>query len=173
MDGKCRPDDEKNILDNELLIFNTLMENAKPQNTYDFEGNPDILKMYRKAVTNRAKSLIGTPYDLKFDFENFDSFSCIEFVWYCYKCLFPLHRIRVKDFEFLQSFKVPIIIPDVFVKNDFFKYIYSSVRQGGSKILLMEHVKKHRWALGWFLLSVFVWDVILMLLFCCCYHFNN
>jgi hypothetical protein len=39
-----------------------------------------------KLVVERAISRVGTPYDFKFDFADFDSLCCSEFSYWCMKC---------------------------------------------------------------------------------------
>jgi len=167
-----------NLKEEELKLFEYLDDKTKIKDDSSTKDNL-FESTFRDLILNRALSLRKTPYDTKFDFKNFDKFSCIEYVWYCYKCLFPFHRIRVKDFEFFNSINMPVIVPDVFVKNDFFKYIWSNIprienipddlKKSGSskKKALKKMVKNFRKPFWPFVISVFLWNIIFLL----CWYF--
>ena len=157
---------EKDLLDKELSVFEGLMKDIKHISSKD-SANLDTCK---NIILERGESLKGTPYDSQFNFKSFDALSCIEFVWYCFKCLFPLHRIRVKDFEYFGMFELPVIVPDVFIKNDYFKYIYSSIKKVQGKGELRKYIRTDRSKVKKFVINIFIWEAVILT---GCYFFNK
>lgn len=153
----------------EKQIFDTVINKVKQEliaTALDEKLFPERLN---DVIMKRAVSFEKLEYDSHYDFDNFDKMSCVEYVWYCYKCLFPLHRIRVKDFEFFNLIELPVIIPDVFVKNDYFRYAYCSNPELHNKINLVRKVRKHKGHFWRFLLSILVFNVVLMFIAYCIY----
>ena len=117
---------------------------------------------YKQVIQERARSLEGASFDINFDFKSFDKFSCIEYVWYCFRCLYPLHRIKVSDFEYFQFITVPVIMPDVFIKNPFFEYKYTSLPRIDNKQKLQKHVQTKQRQVTKFIMNIAVWDVVIL-----------
>jgi len=150
-------------VDGELGIVEHLLKKIKteiPESSLTDEDNFDA--RYKEVILRNAVALEGTPYDYKFDFKNAQTMSCVEYVWYCYKCLFPLHRIKVRDFEFFEWVKLPVIIPDVFVRNDYFDYVCSSLPGISGKQGLIEAIDGRKRKFWKFLTSIFVWNVVIL-----------
>lgn len=175
--------DNNHIRHRELVVFNNLMKETKRlHGNFILKENDLFAEGYSNLILDRAISLLDTPYDFEFDFENFDHFSCIEYVWYCFKCLYPLHRIKVKDFEFFQLIKMPVIVPDVFVRNDFFRYVYTSLpiknkdinedededekekekKENQNKRALIKYTKSAQKQFWKFIVMILIWDVIFL-----------
>ncbi|MBO9204395.1 MULTISPECIES: YiiX/YebB-like N1pC/P60 family cysteine hydrolase [Niastella] len=88
---------------------------------------------YVTLVLDMANALLGKQYDFEFNFVDFKRLSCVEFVWYCYKSLFPLHQIRRKFFSYFNWVHTLVMVPDLFLKTQFFKLYYSSVHVENKK----------------------------------------
>ena len=157
-------DDKDKIKQRELLVFDNLMKKTKTEKGTLILKKEDVYaEGYSHLILDRAISLLKTPYDFEFNFENFDNLSCIEYVWYCFKFLFPLHRIRVKDFEFFQLIKMPVIVPDVFVRNDFFSYVYTSLPLARkNKKELMKYARSAQKQFWKFIIMILIWDIIFL-----------
>jgi hypothetical protein len=147
-----------NLSRKELAIFDDLATRTNPGNNSSAQPGNDYLQI----VLERAMSLKNTEYDLMFNFENFTRLSCIEYVWYSFKCLFPLHRIKVEDFEFFRFITLPVIIPDVFVKNDLFTHVYSSIPEVRDKQQLKQYVQAKRSPLWRFAFNILLWDALIL-----------
>lgn len=162
IENEPRPTHDIDVIkDREFKTFNSLYNRFKPPGG-QFDYGDNQAGDYHRIIIDRAYSLQGEHYDINFEFSDFTRFSCIEFVWYCYKSLFPLHRISVEDFEFFGIFKLPVIVPDVFIHNDFFEYVYSTVPKTGNKDLLMKHVKKPRKQLLYLAITMLSWNALIM-----------
>lgn len=157
---------QNEVINKEIKIFRDLMEDIKHISRKENLSQEN----YKSIILERAESLKGTRYDSEFNFKNFDTLSCTEFVWYCFKCLFPLHRIRVKDFEFFGYLKMPIIIPDVFIKNDFFAFVYSSIPSAQNKRDLRQHVLSAHLKLIHFFLNILCWEAAILV---GCYYIKS
>ena len=162
--------DEKAIESRELSVYKDLLSRVKPRSELKSEDKTEEhCEGYSSIILDRAASLIDVKYDFEFEFDNFDRLSCIEYVWYCFKCLFPLHRIRVKDFEFFGIFRFPVIVPDVFIRNDFFSVIHCSLsevdNQAGlatKKRQLIKYVDRPKREFEWFLFKMYLWNLIFL-----------
>lgn len=146
----------------ELKLFAQLQNLKKGIDNDTMDDGKTFREHYLKVMLDKAVSLIGKRYDKNFDFGNIDAVSCIEYVWACYQCLFPLHRIRVKYLRYFYFIRLWVIIPDGFVKNDYFSYQYCSIPKVNTKRQLLQHIKKVRHNYWFFLISVLLWNGILM-----------
>jgi hypothetical protein len=88
---------------------------------------------YIALILEMAEALLGKQYDFQFNFIDFKRLSCVEFVWYCYKSLFPLHQIRRRFFIYFNCVKTFVLVPDQFLKTRFFKLHFSSVHLDNKK----------------------------------------
>lgn len=154
---------QNEVINKELKIFGDLMKDIKHISTNESSSGEN----YKSIILERAESLKGTGYDAEFNFKNFDTLSCTEFVWYCFKCLFPLHRIRVEDFEYFGFLKMPVITADVFIKNDFFAFVYSSIPSAQNKRDLSQHVLSAHTKLIYFFLNILCWEAAILI---ACYY---
>lgn len=154
--------EEQEIKKLELDVFDILIHDKRKKKAKSISYfNDQYTKVYADIILKRALSLKDTPYDFEFDFHNFDSLSCIEYVWYCFKCLFPYHQIKVRDFEFFEIFKLPVIVPDIFIKNRSFRYVYTSLPKVHNKRQLKRYVKGGDNKFWLFLFSILVWELAL------------
>ena len=159
----CTPTDLFAIAKREKEVFTTLLEATKPGSTSGNMETADLYAtQYTRLILDRAISLLHTPYDFEFNFGNFESLSCIEYVWYCFKSLYPLHRISVNDFEFFRLIRIPVIVPDVFIRNDFFQFVYTSLPGVTSKHALAERTRPDHWQFWKFMGMIVVWDIIFL-----------
>ena len=154
---------QNDLINKELEVFQGLMEDIKHISRDKGSNHAG----YENTILERAESLIGAKYDCEFNFRNFETFSCTEFVWYCFKCLFPLHRIKIRDVEFFGFLKMPVIIPDVFIKNDYFSFVYSSIPTAQNKRDLRQYVQSAHLRLIHFVLNILFWDAAMLTI---CYY---
>lgn len=149
---------EEILKSREIEIFDSLNTgiNSESKTTAFWQQN------YLNVVIETAKLLEGVKYDLSYDFKNFSKLSCIEYVWYSYKCLFPLHRIKVEDFEYFRCITWPVIIPDVFIKNEFFTYVYSSIPNIHNSEQLREFVQSKPSPLWRIAFNILLWDALIL-----------
>ncbi len=146
----------------ELTVFDSMVQKASPKTAATLlQSDQQFEEEYAPVILERARSLLKTAYDLDFNFTDFNQLSCIEFVWYCFKCLFPVHQIKVQDFEYFKFLKLPVIIPDVFIKNKHFRFIYTSLPNITRKKQLKKRIKKGSWQLISFLLVTLFWEAII------------
>lgn len=150
----------------ELDVFNHLQTLKKNIDEQIMEDGRPFREHYIKVVLDKAVSLMCTRYDTRFNFSDINAVSCIEYVWDSYKPLFPLHRIREKTLSYFHLIKLKVIIPDGFVKNDYFSYQYSSIPNVNSKAALIQQIKKRQHNFWHFFLSIFIWNGILMTIYC-------
>lgn len=64
-----------------------------------------------------ALGLLGSEYDFGFDFTNFDTFSCSEFVYYCYRSVDHYLHLRPVPHRFMYFFKGTGIAPDDYLST--------------------------------------------------------
>lgn len=147
----------------ELKIYDKINE-ALGADQFNYDLIREILNNNNceEVIAERARSLRRVSFDYTFNFKSFDKFSCIEYVWYCYKCLYPLHRIKVSDFEYFRYITVPVIVPDVFLKNDFFKCVYTSFPGIDNIRQLQKHVQTKHWQFTKFFVNILLWDVVIL-----------
>lgn len=158
-----------NLSDRELGVFDNMSQMVASKTTNaSSHSDQKFEEEYAGIILERAKSLLKTGYDFDFDFHNFEFLSCIEFVWYSFKCLFPVHQIKVMDFEYFGIFRLPVIIPDVFIKNKHFRFIYTSLPGIKTKNQLRRKIISGSRQLRLFLLVMLTWEIII---FCSIFFF--
>lgn len=69
-------------------------------------------------VLKRAYANLGKPYDFKFDFSNYHTMSCTEFVYQCCDEFMAKYKVGIKKRSVLFK-SIEMIIPDDFVTNEF------------------------------------------------------
>lgn len=70
-------------------------------------------------IYQTALAQIGTPYDFKFNFENYNDLSCTEYVQSCIKSLAPFHGVDAVEKHYFGLFRKSVIEPDAFFKECF------------------------------------------------------
>lgn len=159
-----KPDDQapEEIIQNERKIFELLQKRLMSETTTITKNDSSSFTEYvKETVLSRAVSLKGKiEYDFNFNFRDFTRMSCVEYVWYCFKCIYPLHRIKEESFEFFDWVKLPVIIPDVFIKNDFFKYVYASIPGIETKPQLISVIDRRTRKFLEFLFFMLLWNII-------------
>ncbi len=85
---------------------------------------------YNPVVLNEAKTMLKESYDFNFDFQSFQRVSCVSFVWYAYKCLFPVHEVKIRPFYYFIFVKACVIVPDSFLESKGFDVVFSSIKNG-------------------------------------------
>lgn len=91
----------------------------------------------------------GHKYDYFFDFSDVCKMSCVEFVWYCFKCAFPVHQVMEKHITWFKQFGplgvyTMVILPDGFVASPAFELVYTSVKKGDKMVgkpELLKHIE--------------------------------
>jgi len=94
------------------LVIHAISEGVQEQDILDFMRTdhmiilrPNFIPCVKKKSINKAKSVVGKPYDFGFDFKNSNRFSCTELVTYCYPSL-------VKPNRRFKSLWSKVVIPD-------------------------------------------------------------
>jgi len=80
-------------------------------------GTPLKFSEVYPVIYRSALRQIGTPYDFKFNFENYNDLSCTEYVQSCIKALAPFHGITATEKHYFGLFKKTIIEPDAFLRD--------------------------------------------------------
>ncbi|MBE7169760.1 MAG: hypothetical protein INR73_04175 [Williamsia sp.] len=119
-------------------------------------------ELYRTTVVQKARQLEGTQYDKTGNFTNPSKLCCIEYVWLCYLCLFPLHIIRLRNFRYFNMVEVLSLIPDVFIKNKYFACKYTSLEHIRDRKELIRFTNKHRVSFAWFMARMFLWEFLFL-----------
>jgi len=68
-------------------------------------------------IYNRALMRLGTPYDFRFDFSQYNNLSCTEFVYVCLEDILQEEGVRLRDRR-APFKKRPTLIPDDFIDSD-------------------------------------------------------
>lgn len=68
-------------------------------------------------IYNRALMSLGTPYDFRFDFSQYNNMSCTEFVYVCLEEIMQQERVRLRDRR-APFTKRPTLIPDDFIDSN-------------------------------------------------------
>lgn len=167
-------DTNDEITKQEQTIYGALQTKVKQDVTnLSVQRDKTFLEYSNQVVLERAQSLIGTPYDFGFNFHDFTRMSCVEYVWYCYKSLYPLHRIKVENFEFFDWIKMRVIIPDVFIKNDFFNYQYCSIPGVTNKAGLIKVMDSRPRKFLQLLKGLFIWNILLLALWYVYFYYTR
>ena len=173
-DIQCeKPPELSQIGKTEKTLFEYLVKELKepPPTIIDIQQlktfMPDILKL--------STFYVGRPYDFAFNFTENGALSCVEFVWDCYKALFPLHRIRRKFMYYFQCVRTFVIVPDTFLQSPFFTLQYSSVPISGplSARKLMSVITKTRLNFYLYALKIIVWQLVIFAVVCLTVRFTK
>lgn len=144
---------EKPANEVELRIFDDIYENIQTGNY-----KPPTADVYIPIVLELAEQSKGTPYDYDFNFQNFKTMSCVEFVWFCYKSLFPIHQVKRRIFTYFGFIRTFVLVPDLFAASPAFDLVYSGIEGiGTNKKKLLQYIKRTR---------VRFWNFILIVVFC-------
>jgi hypothetical protein len=103
-------------------------------------------------IANMPTIYEGRHYDYFFDFSNPDTMSCVEFVWHCFKSLFPVHKVKERPIKWFRDFgplaiDTLVILPDDFVSSPAFDLIYTSVKNSTgmlNKEELINYIDKNK-----------------------------
>lgn len=106
----------------ELELYDELARCIKEGN-YEPPGEDRFMPL----VMGLADGSRGVPYDFDFNFINFRTMSCVEFVWFCYKGLFPVHQVKRKIYTYFGFIKTYILVPDLFLASHSFDLVYSGM----------------------------------------------
>lgn len=106
----------------ELELYDELSQRIKEGN-YEPPSEDRIIPL----IMGLAEGSKGVPYDFDFNFINFRTMSCVEFVWFCYKGLFPIHQVRRKIFKYFGFINTYILVPDLFLASHSFDLVYSGM----------------------------------------------
>jgi hypothetical protein len=121
----------------ELRLFDKYKESIDNGNF-----TPPTKEEYIPLVLTLAKGSAGVPYDYNFNFQNFKSMSCVEFVWFCYKSLFPIHQVKRRVYTFFDFIKTFVMVPDNFLASKAFDLVYCSMDGiGTNKYKLLHYIK--------------------------------
>jgi hypothetical protein len=127
----------RSVGNKELKIFNALATAVKQG--IRVKAGKLILKetgfteaeCIQEVVLKVAKAKRGIPYNYNFNFLSFKKLSCVEFIWYCYKSLYILHNVKRETLHYFNLLKTRVIAPDMFLKSDFFKIVYTTYKDDG------------------------------------------
>jgi len=130
------------------------------------EVSPDQLNESEciKLVIKQAEKCIGVPYDHDFDFMDPKRLCCVELVWYCYKSLAPLIQVQREKKIYCGFINVSVIVPDMFLKNPFFKMIYHGNNKSKEELIKATQDRSFKF---WYFLTCLVFYNILLFVTCC------
>ena len=159
------------IMEEANSVNDKLKPVAKKQSVFleslltDPKINIPVVNSFKPVILEIAAAYKGTEYDYGFNFTNMARLSCIEFVWVCYKALFPLHRIdreKVSYFGFVNTY---VIVPDMFLRSKLFTLQFNSISDDTIKALtLYEKIRKKRKNFWLFYLKIIGWQSLLLIL---------
>ncbi|WP_207496982.1 hypothetical protein [Aridibaculum aurantiacum] len=117
-----------------------LFKNLQCKTCYDISDCIDV-------VTDMFKIYYKRPYDYLFNFRDVNTLSCVEFIWYCYKCLYPWHNVMENKAHWFKEYgplkvEADVVLPDAFINSGAFDLVYTSVTQHG-KTLDKEELKEY------------------------------
>ena len=147
---------EPQLTADELQIYDTLYA-GQP---VDLDRAVDIVK--RVAIRNKKNNI---KYDFNFNFIDVTTMSCVEFVWFCYKSLFPFHQVKRRPFTYFGSIVTYILVPDLFLQSRAFNIVYNSIypdSQDRSK--LVKYCKARRIDFWQFVVQLFLTMTLLIAL---------
>ncbi len=125
---------------------------------------------YVPVIKEAGLSVLGEAYDYDFNFVDFTKMSCVEFVWYAYKCLLPVHRIKRNFYNYFAFVKTFVIVPDDFLKSDAFDLVFSSLPIG-DKAAHVAFVCNKKFLFWSFLLRVVLVQMTLLLFIFIALHY--
>lgn len=145
----------------ELKIFDDIYHNIQSGNYI-----PPDPGRYLPVILELAKQSKGIPYDYDFNFQNFKTMSCVEFVWFCYKSLFPIHQVKRRVYTYFGFIRTFVLVPDLFVASPAFDLIYSGIEGvGTNKKKLLQYIKRTRVRFWNFIFVVIICQSALLFLF--------
>ncbi len=151
----------------ELKLFDGIIENIHSGNYVP--PQPDN---YIPLVIELARNSKGIPYDYDFNFQNFKTMSCVEFVWFCYKSLFPIHQVKRRVYTYFGFIKTFVLVPDLFVASKAFDLVYTGIPGvGNHKKKLLQHIKRTRVRFWPFLFFIVFLQLSILILFSILAHF--
>jgi hypothetical protein len=120
----------------------------------------------------------GRHYDYFFDFSDDNTMSCVEFVWYCFKCAFPVHKVKEAQIKWFKQFgplavNTLVILPDDFVRSDAFEVVYTSVKKDGKmvdKTGLVNHIEANKLNPLKFIFKLVALQTVMIASFLVSYH---
>ncbi len=144
----------------ELKIYDTLVENINKGNYV----TPDK-DQYLPVIMKLAEGSKGIPYDYDFNFQNFKTMSCVEFVWFCYKSLFPVHQVKRRVYTYFGFIKTFVLVPDLFLASPAFDLVYSGIDSVNmNKRKLIQHTKTKRVQFWSFIATIVFLQLALLVL---------
>lgn len=166
------PKKVEDLIHEERTIHNSKLNDvAQKQSIFlkkllnDPKINIDSVKKFMPVILDVAAAYQGTEFDYGFNFTNTSRLSCIEFVWVCYKALFPIHRIdreKVCYFNFVNTY---VIVPDMFLRSKLFTLKYNSVSVNEIKALtLYKKIKNKRINFWFFYLECISCQILLLVI---------
>jgi hypothetical protein len=142
---------------------------AEELKIYDdlFDGKPvalrEAVQVVKKVAIHNKKSNIK--YDFNFNFIDVTTMSCVEFVWFCYKSLFPYHQVKRRPFTYFGSILTYILVPDLFLESRAFKVVYNSIYpDSNNKSNLLKYCKARRIDFWQFVVQLFLTMILLIAL---------
>lgn len=143
----------------ELRLFDRLTREIN-----EGKFNPPHKNEYIPLMMTLANKSKGVPYDFDFNFQNFKKMSCVEFVWFCYKSLFPIHQVKRKVFTFFNFIRTFVMVPDLFLGSKAFDLIYCNMDGiGTNKYKLMHKIRFLHLKFWYFFLALVLIQVLLFL----------
>jgi hypothetical protein len=143
----------------ELRLFDRLTKEINERNF-----KPPVREEYIPLMMTLANKSKGTPYDFDFNFQNFKKMSCVEFVWFCYKSLFPIHQVKRKVYTFFNYIRTFVMVPDLFLGSKAFNLIYCNIEGiGTNKYKLLHKIRTQHLKFWDFFLEIILIQVILFL----------
>lgn len=125
---------------------------------------PPERKEYIPLMMTLANKSKGTPYDFDFNFQNFKKMSCVEFVWFCYKSLFPIHQVKRRVYTFFNFIRTFVMVPDLFLGSKAFDLIYCNIEDiGTNKYKLLHKIHSQHLKFWDFFLEIILIQIILFL----------
>jgi hypothetical protein len=143
----------------ELRMFDRL---TKEINEGKFQ--PPAKEAYIPLMMTLANNSKGTPYDFNFNFQNFKKMSCVEFVWFCYKSLFPVHQVKRRVYTFFNFIRTFVMVPDLFLGSKAFDLIYCNIAgTGTNKYKLLQKIRSQHLRFWDFFLEIILIQIVLFL----------
>ena len=118
---------------------------------------------------------LHVPYDYDFNFVNSKYLSCVEYVWYCYKCLLPVHNVKRETLYYFNWIKTYVTVPDTFINSNFFDVIFTSINSNKIQTELSKkdinypkirkdfnNFRKSYLNIFWyFILKIILWEIVI------------
>ena len=147
---------EAKLTEDELQIYDDLFA-GKQVNIAHALG---VVK--RVAIWNKKSNI---KYDFNFNFIDVTTMSCVEFVWFCYKSLFPYHQVKRRPFTYFGSIVTYILVPDLFLQSRAFNIVYNSIYPDSKdRSKLVKYCKARRIDFWQFVVQLFLTMTLLIAL---------